>query len=255
MKLLETLTEQERTDILLGNEHGIFKEMILSTDPYYKYITDISRGYYFGRSGSKSISPMYERILEMNQDPNILGQVIFSKFHDKWVRLYSTLIDNDYKVFYNKEETETTNYGKSIAKTGENVDTRTQTTKEDSLTKTNSKETTITTGENTEDTYGFNSVSAVGDNVSNENTTETREGLADDNTETYTNNQTNNESVSHSISTTDQHSGSDHVERYGRDVAGADLIEAEVRVRMENVFFDIIYKDVDSIVTLEIYER
>ena len=39
----------------------------------------------------------------------------------------------------------------------------------------------------------------------------------------------------------------------GRNVAGADLIQAEIEMRVKQIFFDIVYRDIDSVATIPLY--
>lgn len=255
MKLLETLSEKQRTDIVLGNEHGIFQYAVLADDPFYKDITDLARGYYFGNSGAKSVSPFYNRVAELNQDTDeVLGTVIRSKYIDKWTRIYTALVTDTYNPLDEYTETETKTYGSTKTRTGKNTDKVDGTETVADTTKTSTKETTTRSGESANDTYGFNSVTPVGNDTSNDSSTETTVGGLEDNVSQSDNKKTTDNTITHDISTKDERGGADTTERSGRHVSGADLITKELTLRDKQIFFDIVYKDVDSILTLQIYE-
>lgn len=254
MKLLETLTEQQRTDIVLGTSHGVFSNILQSTDVFYKDITDLAREYYFGRSGSKTVSPFYLRVAELNQQPDtILGQVIRSKFIDKWTRIYSALVTETYEPLDEFKEIETKKFGATKTRTGTNKDVIDGTEVVTDTTKTSTKETTTRSGETANDRYGFNSVSPVGNDTSNEQATETVSGGLEDNVSQTDNTKNIDNTVTHNISTKDENGGQDTTERSGRNTSGAKLVEEELTLRNKQIFFDIVYRDVDSIMVLQIY--
>ena len=68
MKLLETLSNEEKISLLNGNVVGIFTNLILEGDSFYNKKYDLCLGYYFNRSGEKRISSMYEKILEIKNN-------------------------------------------------------------------------------------------------------------------------------------------------------------------------------------------
>ena len=104
---------------------------------------------------------------------------------------------------------------------------------------------TKTNNENSNDTYGFNSSSPVGNDLSYGSDTETVIGDKDSNTTHNTRDKTGNDNKN----ATENES----ITRNGRDVAGAELIEKELNLRNKEIFFNTIYKDIDSIATLQIY--
>ena len=263
----------------------------------------------------------------------LIGALIRGKFLDKWNRVYDVLITSQYDALNNRESTEdktgnnqnkdthnttkakqgnntdTTTFDTSNGKIGNNTDvmtydtesgkrgTNTDTTTFDTNVEDNGKtgtsETTTRNVENSDDVYGFNSSTPVGDTYSNETTSETIVGEADKNTshniqtktgteskefgideiitksgteskaiginETITKSGTESKAIG--IDESETHTGTDttditideQIVRSGRDGSGAELITEELNLRNTQLFFDIIYADIDSIATLQIY--
>lgn len=277
MKLRETLTKQQTIDLLSGNVVGIFPSMILSGDAFYDKLYELCLGYYTARSGEKTISMTYERFIsfikenpEIDKSPEeLIGALIRGKFLDKWNRVYDVLITSQYDALNNRESTEDktgNNQNKDThnttkAKQGTNSDITTYDTNVEDNGNTGTSETTIRNVEDANDTYGFNSSTPVGDTYSNETTSETIVGEADKNTSHNIQTKTGTENKQFGIDESETHTGTDTTDitiseklvKSGRDGSGAELITEELNLRNTQLFFDIIYADIDSITTLQIY--
>lgn len=277
MKLRETLTTEQTIEMLNGNVVGIFPSMVLSTDKFYSKLYDLCFGYYMQRSGEKTISLTYERMLHLvkeNADvtdtaENLIGKLIRGKFLEKWNRVYDVLISEQYNVLQNHDFTEqktgnnqnVDTYNSTKAKQGNNTDTTTYDTNVEDNGKRGTNETTTRNVEDANDVYGFNSVSPVGDTYSNETTSETIVGEADKNTSHNIQTKKGTESKQFGIDESESHTGTDTtdisidetINRSGRNVGGAELITEELNLRNTQLFFDIVYSDIDSITTLKIY--
>ena len=316
MKMKETLTPEQRTNLLLNGEVvGIFSGMILPTDPFFDLAHSMCLGYYTVRSANKTLAPIYDQMLEFAKENSDVGEdnyitlantllgssIIRPKFIDKWLRVYDTLITKQYDALKGFEHTEhkegnnsdTTTYDTSVGKTGDNTDTVTYNSQNgrtgnntDTITydtetedngKTGTKETTTTNRENSADVYGFNSASPVGDNTDTENATEIVVGNADDNTTHNVQKKTGTETKGYevdetvaktgtdtkniTISETENKTGTDtknfvideDVTKSGRNATGAELVETELNLRNTQIFFDIVYKDIDSVATIPLY--
>lgn len=168
----------------------------------------------------------------------IRDNILRPKFLEKWKRIYKALIEEQYNPLKDYDITET--------KVGTNTNTITYGSNVETDGNVATKETTTRSVESADDIYGFNSTAPVGDSTSNTTENETIVGNADDNT-THTNqSKTGSDTKELSINDTNTISG--------RKVSGADLIEKELNLRNKQIFFDIIYKDIDSVLTLQIYE-
>lgn len=341
MKMLETLTTEQKISLLNGNTVGMFPYIIKSTDVFYTAQYDLCLGYYTQRSGDKSLSHMYERFIKLAQDnegitstpEELMGNYIRAKYLSKWQLEYGLLLSTQYNPLKEFEETKSltedttdkTEYNTDVTHTGTDTDTLTHNTSlahsgtnTDSISQTDSKtHTGVDTETKTydlsvEDTgekgtnmtenrrdnsqgniYGFNSATAVpdrSDGVSSELTTigdaadNTTHNLSEkDGTETNattygsTESYQNSETVTSTLGTTEAKTGTEthqlvhgkteskdgtdtrDLDRkvdedvYGRRTAAADLLTKELDFRNKQIFFDIVYKDIDSIATLQIY--
>lgn len=201
---------------------------------------------------------------------NYMGSsIIRPKFIEKWIRIYNTLINGQYDPLKGFEHTEhksgnnsdTTTYDTSVGKTGNNNDTITYNTNTEDNGQTGTKEITTTNRDSSADVYGFNSASPVGDSTGSENETETVVGNADDNTSHNIQTKTGTERKDYSVDETVAKSGTDtksfvvdeDVTKSGRKSTGAELVEAELNLRNTQIFFDIVYKDIDSVATIPLY--
>ena len=278
MKLWETLTDEEKIQLINREIVGIFSTMILSGDDYYSLANDLCLGYYMERSGQKTISKTYQLMLDTIKDNNItnetaeslLGKLIRGKYSYKWTKIYNALMNNDYKVLDEYASTtitkgnnvDETNYASQVGKTGANKDeTIYNTTNEDDGTSGSSEVTTRNT-ENNNDVYGFNSVSPVGANTNNEVITEKVEGEASKNTTHNTSTKTGTDTKNFTINENQSKTGKDTINKTidenenvnGRYKTGAELITKELDMREKQILFNIFYRDIDSVVTLQIYE-
>lgn len=244
MKILEMLSEQERTQLLDGTTVGFFENLLVPTDSFYDSLYDICLGYFISHSGCKTVSPTVEKLMYLTNSevitPTInatLSTIIRNKFIDKWERIYNALIVEQYNVLDNKTYTET--------KTGDNTDTinYNSTVEDDGNTGTNV--TTSTTNENNSDVFGFNSSTAVGSDVDSGTNTETVIGDKESNTSHNIRTKGGNDSKTLTINETHNTSG--------RDVSAPELIKKELNFRNSTTFFDIVYNDIDSITALQIY--
>lgn len=277
MKIIETLTTKQITDLFRGEVVGIFPFIIHTTDDFYSLSHSMCLGYYFNRSGEKTISPAYRKIIEaVTENSNIttsadsmIGKLIRGKFIDKWYRIYNALITSQYNPLLNREYTEDktgNNQNKDThntvkAKQGTNSDITTYDTNVEDNGKTGTSETTTRNVEDANDVYGFNSTTPVGDTHSNETINETVVGEAEKNTSHNIQTKTGTENKQFGINESETHSGTDTTDitidekiiRSGRDGSGAELITEELNLRNTQIFFDIVYADIDSITALQIY--
>ena len=107
MKLLETLSNEEKISLLNGNVVGIFNNLILEGDSFYNKKYDLCLGYYFNRSGEKRISSMYEKILEIKNNitekpEDIIAKLIRNEFIEKWEITYNALYEQQYSIMDSK---------------------------------------------------------------------------------------------------------------------------------------------------------
>lgn len=277
MKLIETLTTTQLVDLLNGNKVSFFNHLFNQNDSFYSKTNAICLGYYTERSGEKTISPTYEKLIKLVEEnetvtqttEELLGSLIRSKFIDKWERVYQVLINEQYSALDNSYFTETKSktdnntktYGMNIAKNGSNIDTKTYNTTVEDTGENSNKQTTIRENNENNDFYGFNSITPVPESSSNNSESETTQGSALDNTNHNINTKTGTDTIDYNINESETRSGTDtdnttiteNSSNSGRNVSGAELITEELNLRNEQIFFNIIYKDIDSITTIQIY--
>lgn len=235
-RLIETITNPYHD--------GIFKELFNLEQ--FEWLTEdnvneINIEYYYHHSGDKYISKMYERTelinlrvlagnkfvlvnnfyVSVNPENSLvnLAKIIYNKFHDKWNRIWNLLVEEHYNPIHNYNMTELET--RALA----NSNTRKQ--------KTN-----ITTSSgNSEYTYGYNETNETPTGKTSSSITST--GDLDDNqiqdsgTDTGTIAHTKSGNIG--VTTTQK------------------MLVDEMNVRDRFNFFNIIYKDVDSILCLSVY--
>ncbi len=276
MKIIETLNDTQLTEIVLGNSTGIFTGVAQPTDKWYSDIGDMCRIYYLQRSGEKTISPFYNKLITIvegasnipNTAEQILGESVRSKFIDKWNKIYTALFDeyspldsftfNETKTGNNKD---TKNINLTDTKKGNNTDNTTYNTTIEDNGKRAVNETVTRNNETQENTQGFNSTSPVNTDGSTDNNVETTVAELDNNVTQNINTKTGTDNKTFNIDETNTKQGSDTtdytinetVTQNGRKDSGAKLLDEEIEFRNKRIFYDVIFDDIDSIATLKIY--
>ena len=275
MLMIDTLTKAEKIKLIKNEPVGLFPYLILSTDSFYALLPALSTGYYTARSGNKSISPAYEFIRTTIADNSLtdsaeqlLANSIRTKFLEKWNRVYTAMIatyeaTSDYNITESKtgKNTDTTTYNSKLEKNANNSNNITYNTNVTDDGKTATHEITTRDGSDNNDIYGFNSNSPVGDTTSTNSQTETVEAEADKNTSHNTSLKTGTENTAIGVDEDHIKSGTDTIDHaFGEEktIKGnkgsiSDLIQKELDLRNRNLFFDIVYADIDSVATLQIY--
>ena len=177
---------------------------------------DIYDFLYFHNSYSKIISFLYEEVVENASLMSVLISSIIERYKDKWNRLYDSLITQQYNPLenYSMEESEKS----KIA----NVDS----------VKSNSSDSG--TANSTNDNYGFNSITAQPATKSTTTTSATSTNNVDG-TKTTDSDKTLTRKGNIGVTTSQQ------------------MLESEVILRNKYLFQDIIFKDLDDILMLDIY--
>lgn len=187
---------------------------------YFNWMDDEEKAFtydylYFHHSYSKIVSFLYEEIIDKDL-MTMLTQVIIERYGDKWNRLYDTLITQQYNPLenYSMEESEKLKLA--------NVDS----------VKTNSSDSG--TSNSTNDNYGFNSITAQPATKSTATTSATSTNNVDG-TKTTDSDKTLTRKGNIGVTTSQQ------------------MLESEVILRNKYLFQDIIFKDLDDILMLDIY--
>ena len=177
---------------------------------------DIYDFLYFHNSYSKIISFLYEEVVKNASLMSVLISSIIERYKDKWNRLYNTLITEQYNPLENYSMEESEKF--KVA----NVDS----------VKTNSSDSG--TANSTNDNYGFNSINAQPATKSTTTTSTTSTNNVDG-TKTTDSDKTLTRKGNIGVTTSQQ------------------MLESEVILRNKYLFQDIIFKDLDNILMLDIY--
>ena len=238
MRILETLTPTQQINILSGNIDGIFTTMFADSDVFKEHHKDLCIGYYIYHSADKSISPTFDRFRTMSATPEqFIGQLIRSKFIDKWNRVYDALIVSTYNTLDGKEytlkkdaenkntdtydttktkegtDTDTTTYDLTRAKEGDNSDTTTFNTNVEDDGNRGIHEVTSRENSTDNDVYGFNSTTPVGDSKITDTSDETFTADVEKNTSHNTSKKTGTETKVFGIDESETHTGTETKEK------------------------------------------
>lgn len=251
---------------------GIFHALV--SPPWAALHIDVDvleTDYYLANSGKKPIAPIVHNFLD--EDAHItdagiamLGKIIMAKFYEPWTHLLATYhIDYSPIVNYNITEhhayeesgdhssSDETTYGKTI--TTDDTTSRTETVNDtEGVTKNE-----VATQRDDADRYGYNSTSGVPtdryntvlnrDNTDNKQSTSSRTGSDDRDTSVVS-------SGKDTVSGTKEDSteGTRDITRSGINgiISVQKLIEDDRKLWLTN-FFDQVYRDIDSVMTLPIY--
>lgn len=219
-------------DGLMGE--GIFYALNEYNVPWKTAISSVALDleYYGNVSGGKTIAPLLRRLLVDGVIPpsalTRLANSLYSMNALRWTKLWDTYqleynpIEN-YRMTEIMEDDDTvTTYGRTHRKTGTESDDRTR------------------TDESTDGVFGFNSSSAS-DSETSDHT------IDDDNTHTYdlTDADTGSDTQSHSYELT--RSGNIGV------TTSQQMIESERSLWMWKYFYDVVFPDVDRMLTISVY--
>lgn len=280
LKIKDTVSKEDRLAVLYSKPKiGIFNNMF--ADDFHGLLTSLCAGYYWLRSANKTVSPFFCELIEQSEETggtkdealsianNFIGNYLREKFGDKWERIYTALVSTNYELLESFGFTEhkggnnsdITTYNLTDIKTGNNKDSTNYNTSTEDNGKVGTKEVTTKSVESNSDIYGFNSVSPVGDSANSENEKNTIVASPEDNTTHNLQTKTGTDTRDSIVNETGTRTGTDsksftideNSTKTGRTKTGAELIQSELTLRDQNILFDIIYKDIDSVVALKIY--
>lgn len=229
IRLKDFLTEDELSEI-------IAQEDTLMFDLFADYLDnplEAEHIYFLEHSFNKYVSNF---AILLQNDVTIrrnfwvkIGNAILTKYREKWSHIVNALnidYDPDFSYYHLKEKT----HGLTISDGG------TDTTAYNSNTTITENDSSTTN----DSVYAFNSVSDVpsakSSDVGNTQSTNLRGGQ-----DTFTSQNTK------------QHSGTDSTLMQGHDRVVSKLLTDEIEFRNKFILYDIIFKDIDSILTLQIY--
>ena len=235
---------------------GIFDKLFIQTEPLYSLRAPLSFQFYLNRSGNKTVGSIYSNALDLVKeiDPTIdineyidefwtlvndiiSTNILRPKYLDKWLRIYQVLAQEQYNALYDED------FQESISGTKNDTTTYDTEVENDGNVGTHEKRTYI--GTTSDDVYGFNSTSPVGDSTSEDSNEEIVEGDA-----------TKNTSHNKQSKTGTDTKGGEYTEtktRRGRKLPPAELLQMELDFRNKQTMMSIILKDIDEELTLKIW--
>ena len=222
MKLIETLGSPYDFDNC-GIFHAIEANKDTGTLPWLDG-SDMSNFldelYYFNHSGEKTITKLFRN----NYAENIvfIAELICRRYQVRWDKIYTSIFGTDYNILNDNHRT--------IVRTPDLEDSSVQ----------NSATRIVTQGnvENEDSIFGFNSPTPVGTDTSSTDNERVVSGDADDNETTTVHNQ----------------SGTETIVENGSNTSPQKRLQDEIDFRKRNDFFEILFRDVDTILTLLVYE-
>lgn len=221
--------------------------------------TSLDMIYHLNHSGQKLISPMVESLLEMYESETLsdsgkafIANILWTKFNKNWERLWHLYtVEYDPLENYYLSETETPDITRTHA--GSLTHSVSDDYKLDE-TVTNETDVTVSTeGQADSGAYGFQNSSPVPTGI-NASTGETRTtGDAEHNITKRSTEQTG--STVDDADYTDTETGTRGLERRGQIgvLTYKDMIEGEIELWKWN-FYDSVMRDIDSLLTLSVYE-
>lgn len=205
--------------------------------------TELDITYYGLKSGQKLVSPivsnlLFEDVLTDNAKIQI-AQTVHALYNKNWLKQYATL-SLEYNPIENYSMTETENTSNESSRT--ETDTRTDNT----TVNQNTTETNTPNLKQTNSVYGFNSENAVDSGI----VTETGESINSGSYETK-----NTGTVSNDNESTHKGNSDRTLKRAGNIgvTTSQHMIVTEHDLWVWNFFNDVVFPDVDKILTLKIY--
>lgn len=233
LKLIDTYT--------VGSE-GVFEGFDTASIISQSETETVAVNYYLSHSGDKYVSPLYNKMYEITgtyvETNTAIAELLLNRYSSKWLKIKEALIDSTYSPLMDYEHTEnrTKSYTDEKTATGSATTDGTHASKE-----TNTNERT-----NEDGIYGFNSSVSVPSSTSSSSSESVTSAQKADNT---THGETSTEG-SESL----KHTETDSLTKSGRNTSGAELVEKELDLRSKAIYLDIIYKDIDSMLTLSVYD-
>ena len=271
-KRLKTKTLKEVYDWLTN---GVFEQLEAFDVPWKSYVSGdvLDLDYYGNRSGKKLISPLVRELLDTNEELPAAAQaklagLLFYKYGEGWTKAW-TALHASYNPIHNYDSTETRTPNLTDTRTPNLTETETPRVKDTEKTKENHKE------QIDDSLYGFNSSTAVpassstreGTNLNNDsertlehegNNTFTTTGT---DTTTKTGTETVTKTGTHTKATTgtktEAETGTETITKAGNigTTKTQEMIQDELTLRFDTNFFDLVYKNVDEILTINVFKN
>lgn len=199
--------------------------------------------YLYNRSGDKEVTPLiedwYNNVTGGIRDGG-LTSIIIKKFDNKWTDLYNYYYDLASKI------DPLNNYKVTEIRTPDLTKTEAGTSTNESKRSTNTNTSTSSNDSGTDKIYGFNSEEGVNSNSSTSESNETTIGSADDNYSINTGSNTN--------TTTKQETGTETKTKEGYILSNnVDKINQYLINKYRDLFLEVFYDDLDSVLTRDVY--
>ena len=229
------------------SSNGIFHYLDGHEVPWTNTDDFLDFEYHGNHSGGKFVSPLVRNLL--NADGELtsterarLAMIIFNKFKDKWDKLYETL-SLEYNPIENYRMVESETYEKTNEGTNDYTRNRDVTGTDTGTVVIDSDSSDDVTNQ----VYGF-------DNGNPTNKDKSSESSSNDTTTTNNLANSENEDITDSTETSDTENLDRTLTRSGNIgvTTSQQMIQSQRDLWMWN-FFDVVFKDIDSILTLKIY--
>lgn len=223
---------------------GIFSKLNLLDVPWTNDVDAVTLDldYFYNTSGQKNVSPLVRRFLNgadtiTDAQKVTLVNVIYKMYIKNWNKEYEVL-GFEYDPISNYDSTE-----------HESIENKNATTKANTGTQSTSGNQTVsstTSGSGKNNVYGFNSATAVDDSTSSDSAT---------------NSKTSTDSTTRTDNLSESQSGSGTVERSLTRkgnigvTTSQQMIQSEIDLWKWKFFYDIVFPDLDEILTTMTYSR
>lgn len=261
--------------------NGIFKQLENYNVPWKEFVdgNTLDLDYYGNRSGAKVISPLVEKLLVdgvlSTERQAMIAQLCYQKYGFNWTKAWDAFMQ-EYDPLQNYKLTKTEDEEYTIDNTVNKTDNRTM---NDSGTIGTSNTGTVNvadTGSSEEsssneynsntknDVYGFDSVDGVPESKSNTTQNNSSSGNASSTSNSLTTDNRKSDTV-RDLEVTENKTGSETgqktkdgsktTEESGLigNISYQNMLENELRVRFDWKIFDLIFRDVDKILTINIF--
>lgn len=223
---------------------GIFTKLNLLDVPWSNDVDAVTLDldYFYNTSGQKNVSPLVRRFLNgantiTDAQKVSLANVIYKMYIKNWKR--------EYKVF-DFEYDPISNYDSTEHETIENENTNTRANTGTQSMAGNGSSNSTSTGSGDSDVYGFNSVTAVNDSKTSTSTTN---GTTTTDSTTRTDNLSESQSGSGTVERSLTRKGNIGV------TTSQQMIQSEIDLWKWKFFYDIVFPDLDEILTTMSYSR
>lgn len=223
---------------------GIFTKLNLLDVPWSSDVDAVTLDldYFYNTSGQKTVSPLVRRFLNgtdkiTDVQKTLLANVIYKMYIKNWNKEYAVL-GFDYDPISNYDSTEHETIESENANTRANTGTQSMAG--------NGSSNSTSTGSGESDVYGFNSSTAVKDS---ESSTSSTNGTTTTDSTTRTDNLSESQSGSGTVERSLTRKGNIGV------TTSQQMLQSEIELWKWKFFYDIVFPDLDEILTTMTYSR